>query len=251
MASSMCFWVRGAWLGKVGQHPNSLLRNLGGGRFRDVTFDVGLGDVHYPSSNAAWADFDLDGDVDLFVGNEAAPCQLFRNDGDAGFVDVAPNAGVTNDRFSKGSSWGDIDGDRKPDLYVSNLEGMNRLYRNNGNGTFTDIAEEVNVQLPLKSFPAWFWDVNNDGNLDLYVASYDVGIDHIAADYAGLPRTDELDRLYLGDGQGDFRDVAGDYGLTRTTQPMGCNFGDLDNDGFLDFYLGNGLFPRSKASCRI
>lgn len=238
--------VRGAWLGSQGRHPNSLLRNLGGGKFRDVTFELGLGEVHYPSSTAAWADFDLDGDLDLFVGNEGTPCELFRNDRSDGFVDIAPSAGVTNDRHTKGATWGDCDGDNRPDLYVSNIAGENRLYRNNGNGTFTDVAEEMNVTLPFNSFPTWFWDVNNDGHLDLYVASYDAGTEHIVADYAGLPRTDEPDKLYLNDGRGGFRDVASEYGLTRTTQPMGANFGDLDNDGFLDFYLGTG-YPELAA----
>jgi hypothetical protein len=240
------YLVRGAWLGLNGRHPNSLLRNVDGGSFRDVTFELGLGEVHYPTSTAAWSDFDLDGDVDLFVGNEDSPCQLFRNDGAAGFTDIASIAGVTNDRFTKGSSWGDFDGDRRPDLYLSNLGEMNRLYHNNGDGTFTDLAPELNIQLPLKSFPTWFWDVNNDGHLDLYVASYDMGLEHVAAEYCGLPRTDESDRLYLNDGHGGFRDVSSEYGLTQTTQPMGCNFGDLDNDGFLDFYLGTG-YPELDA----
>lgn len=240
------FLVRGAWLGKAGRYPNSLLWNSGGGAFRDVTFQLGLGDVHYPSSTAAWADFDLDGDLDLFVGNEYAPCQLFRNDLADGFTDIAPTAGVTNGECTKGSSWGDYNGDRRPDLYVSNLEGPNRLYHNNGDGTFTDVAAQLGVDEPFHSFPAWFWDVNNDGHLDLYVASYDVGVEHVAADSLGLPASTEPDRLYLNDRKGGFEEVSRQYGLTRTTQPMGCNFGDLDNDGFPDFYLGTG-YPGFEA----
>jgi hypothetical protein len=234
------FLVRGAWLGAQGRHPNSLLRNLGGGTFRDVTFELGLGEAHFPSSCAAWADFDNDGDLDLFVGNEGFPCQLFRNDGAEGFVDVAEMAGVTNDRHTKGATWGDFNGNGLPDLYVSNLKGENRLYRNNGDGTFTDVAPELNVHLPFHSFPTWFWDVNNDGELDLFVGSYNAGTEHLAAEYTGRARLDETSKLYLNDGQGGFRDVSQEYGLNRTTQPMGCNFGDLDNDGFLDFYLGTG-----------
>ena len=113
--------LRGAWLGDAGHHPNSLLRNNGDGTFTDVTFDAGLAKVHYPTQTASWGDYDNDGDLDLYIGNERAPAQLFRNNGDATFTDVANQAGVTNDRFAKGVVWGDYDGDRYPDLYVSNL----------------------------------------------------------------------------------------------------------------------------------
>ena len=113
--------LRGGWWGKAGQHPKSLLRNNGDGTFTDVTFEAGLGEVNYPTQTANWADYDNDGDLDLFVGNEsweglAAPCQLFRNNGDGTFKDVAAQAGVTNDAFAKGVAWGDYNGDRLPDL---------------------------------------------------------------------------------------------------------------------------------------
>ena len=93
------FVLRGAWLEAAGQHPNSLLRNRGDGTFTDVTFDAGLGDVHYPTQTASWNDYDNDGDLDLYIGNESteafnAPCQLFRNNGDGTFSDVAAEAGV-------------------------------------------------------------------------------------------------------------------------------------------------------------
>ena len=171
--------LRGAWLGTSGKHPNSLLRNDGGGRFTDVTFEAGLADAGawYPTQTGAWADYDNDGDLDLYVGNEhaednPAPGQLFRNDGDGTFTDVARAAGVENLRFAKAVVWGDYDGDRDPDLYVSNLGADNRLYRNNGDGTFTDVAPELGVTAPKDSFPVWFWDYDNDGALDLYVSSY-------------------------------------------------------------------------------
>lgn len=123
---------------------------------------------------------------------------------------------------------------------MSNLNGNNRLYHNNGDGTFTDVAEKLGVTGPQASFPAWFWDFNNDGVLDIFVASYNIGVEHVAADYFGLPHTDEPDCLYMGIASGGFREVAAAYGLTRVTQPMGSSFGDLDNDGFPDFYLGTG-----------
>ena len=233
--------LRGAWLGRAGRHPNSLLRNDGSGRFSDVTFAAGLGEQHHPTQTGAWGDYDNDGDLDLYVGNEDAPSQLFRNGGDGTFEDVAPQAGVTNGAVAKGVVWGDYDADRLLDLYVSNFGASNRLYHNNGDGTFTDIAQDANVAFPYQSFPTWFWDFNNDGLLDLFVSSYERDVTDVAADYFGLPaeRT-EPDSLYQGDGQGGFRDVAMEMGLTRVTQPMGSNFGDLDNDGYPDFYLGTG-----------
>ena len=233
--------LRGAWLGRAGRHPNSLLRNDGSGRFSDVTFAAGLGEQHHPTQTGAWGDYDNDGDLDLYVGNEDAPSQLFRNGGDGTFEDVAPQAGVTNGAMAKGVVWGDYDADRLLDLYVSNFGASNRLYHNNGDGTFTDIAQDANVAFPYQSFPTWFWDFNNDGLLDLFVSSYERDVTDVAADYFGLPaeRT-EPDSLYQGDGQGGFRDVAMEMGLTRVTQPMGSNFGDLDNDGYPDFYLGTG-----------
>jgi hypothetical protein len=243
--------LRGAWLmGPPGQIPNSLLRNDGNGSFQDVTFDAGLGDVHYPTQTAAFADYDNDGDLDLYVGNEALrhvpfPSQLFQNQGDGTFVDVASAAGVENLRFTKGVSFGDYNGDRFVDLYVSNLDSPNRLYHNQGDGTFSDVAEELGVTLPHESFPCWFWDFNNDGALDLYVSSYFQSsklarLAPVVASYLDLPHDAEPCALYRGDGKGGFVEVSEECGLGRLAMPMGANFGDLDNDGYLDFYLGTG-----------
>ncbi len=236
------FVMRGAWLEDAGRsYPNSLLSNDGAGRFTDVTKAVGLAERHYPTQAAAWADYDNDGDIDLFVGNEHFPSQLFRNEGNGSFVDTAVEAGVTNDDFAKAAVWGDYDNDGFPDLYVSNFDGLNRLYRNNGDGTFEDVAFGLGVELPARSFPAWFWDFDNDGNLDLFVSGYEWDVRDVAADHLGLPamRT-ELDRIYRGSSAGRFEEVGKLAGLTRITQPMGANFGDIDNDGYLDFYLGTG-----------
>jgi hypothetical protein len=236
---------RGAWLAEAGQHPNSLIRNNGDGTFTDVTFEAGLGEVHYPTLTGAWADYDNDGDLDLFVGNETtnglkAPCQLFRNNGDETFTDVAQSAGVENFGHAKGTTWGDFNGDQFPDLYVSNYSSPNRLYKNNGDGTFTDVAEKLGVDRPISSFPTWFWDYDNDGVLDLFVSSYAGRIYHLAAHYLGKNTVYEQPRLYRGDGIGGFTNVAAKQGLNIPMLPMGSNFGDLDNDGYLDFYLGTG-----------
>ncbi len=252
--------LRGAWQAHAGDHPNSLLRNNGDGTFTDVTFDAGLGNVHYPTQTASWADYDNDGDLDLYVGNEAlpglpTPCQLFRNNGDGSFTDIALEAGVTNGRFTKAVVWGDYNGDRFPDLYVSNLRtsvgsrtsdgydsdrGSNRLYKNRGDGTFVDVASELGVSDPQTSLPAWFWDFDNDGVLDIFVSVYSATIGDVGAAYLGLPFETELAHLYRGDGKGAFENVAQQRNLRRPTSMMGANFGDIDNDGYLDFYLGTG-----------
>jgi hypothetical protein len=247
--------LRGGWQNTAGKIPNSLLRNNGEGRFIDVTFNAGLGDIHYPTQTATWADYDNDGDVDLYIGNEAlsateiAPCQLFRNNGDGTFTDVARQAGVLNLRFTKGVTSGDYDADGFPDLYVSNMGAANRLYRNNGDETFTDVAVPLQVTGPIKSFPVWFWDFNNDGILDIFVASneWDRGnLAAVVASWLGFAIKHELAYLYQGDGEGGFNDVAKEQHLTKLHMPMGVNFGDLDNDGFLDFYLGTG-YPDYEA----
>ncbi len=237
--------LRGAWLGNDGRHPNSLLRNNGSGVFTDVTIDAGLSSVDYPSQTASWADFDLDGDLDLYVGNEKFPCQLFQNDGNGKFTDIALGAGVTNTvgnsyPITKGVIWGDYDNDRFPDIYVSNYGRPNRLFRNQGDGSFQDVAPDLGVTGPTLGFPVWFWDYNNDGALDLFASSFHQGMKYVAADYFGIPHDTELDCLYENDGRGRFADRAAELGLCHVTQPMGSNFGDLDNDGYLDFYLGTG-----------
>ena len=121
------------------------------------------------------ADYDNDGDLDLFSCNESIPesledsaaiifpSQLYENDGKGVFTNVAVRAGVTNLRYCKGSTWGDYDNDGDQDLYLSNYAAENRLYRNNGDGTFTDVARELGVTEPDESFPTWFWDYDNDG----------------------------------------------------------------------------------------
>jgi FG-GAP-like repeat/ASPIC and UnbV len=259
--------LRGAWLGPAGRHPNSLLRNRGDGTFVDVTFAAGLGDRAYPTQTAAWGDYDLDGDLDLYVGAEGGedlgarligedgkdngpePGQLFRNEGNGTFTDVTAQAGVANLRFAKGVVWGDYDGDRYPDLYVSNLGSENRLYHNRHDGTFEDVAPQLGVTGPLNSFPAWFWDFDNDGDLDLYVAYFDGGPNSLAfvvASYLGLKANGAgAPCLYRNDG-GRFTEVAAPQGIDRMSLTMGANFGDVDGDGWLDFYLGTG-YPDYEA----
>ena len=254
--------MRGGWLMSNGQMRMSLLRNDGDGSFSDVTRESGLATPAFPSQSASWSDYDNDGDLDLFSCNESIPesledsaaiifpSQLYENDGKGVFTDVAVRAGVANLRYCKGSTWGDYDNDGDQDLYLSNYAAENRLYRNNGDGTFTDMAQELGVTDPDESFPTWFWDYDNDGWLDLFVAGYARDIDSVAADYLGLPNSGARPRLYrnLGasGGPGGFTDVAALVGLDDVNQSMGSNFGDFDNDGYPDMYLGTG-FPAFNA----
>jgi tetratricopeptide (TPR) repeat protein len=232
--------LRGAWLGEHGLHPNSLLQNLGNGRFQDVTFSAGLADRNYPTQTAVWDDFDLDGDLDLFVGNENYVTQLYENEGNGHFQDVAIQTRANLTGFVKGCTSGDFNGDGYPDIYVTRLQGPNSLLRNNGDFTFTDVARKTGVTGPHNAFATWFWDLNNDGHLDLYTGSYEWGIQHIAADFLGQPAQTEPDALYLGQPDGSLRFGTQQLQYPRVTQPMGANFGDIDNDGFLDVALGTG-----------
>ena len=259
--------LRGAWLGDAGTFPNSLLQNRGEGRFADVTFEAGLGSMH-PRNSAAWADFNLDGHLDLFVGNESQVrwqgkshrSELFLNHGDGTFSEVSHRVGIDLDEFVKGVAWGDVNNDGLPDLYASVLFGPNRLYLNRGGRSlgswrFEEVAHGAGVQSPVASFPVWFWDYDNDGWEDLLVLSYDVRnggalVDAVALEYLGAPPLIpvgnarvpvESSRLYHNQHNGTFADVTREAGLAdKVIFAMGSNFGDLDNDGFLDFYVGTG-----------
>ena len=262
------FVLRGAWLGEAGRFPNSLLRNRGDGTFDDVTFESGLGSAH-PTQTAAWADFNLDGYLDLFIGNESYAemnggpthrSELFLNNRNGTFTEVSAKVGINLSAFVKGVVWGDVNNDGLPDLYVSVLFGPNRLYMNRGGTSidtwrFEERASAAGVTLPINSFPTWFWDFDQDGWEDLLVLSYDVASstplhEAVAREYLGLPippRADgkrtsvEQSRLFRNKGDGTFEDVTQRVGLDKKViYAMGSNFGDLDNDGWLDFYVGTG-----------
>jgi len=231
------FVMRGGWEVPM---RNSLLRNNGDGTFTDVTKVAGLSSGAHATHSAAWADYDNDGWLDLFVGHERTPSQLFRNRGDGTFEDVSVRAGVSATAFTKGVSWGDYDGDGFPDLYVSNYSGENFLYHNKGDGTFEEVGAKLGVQKPWLSFPTWWFDYDNDGRLDLFVASYPASLDEFVKHYLGIAPQAETLTLYRNKGDGTFANVSRSVGLSRVVPAMGVNFGDLDNDGFLDMYLGTG-----------
>lgn len=248
--------LRGGWLGKDGRFPNSLLRNNGDHTFTDVTEAAGLLSFH-STQTAVWFDYDSDGWLDIFVGNESVagsnedPCELFRNNGDGTFTECAAANGVALVDWVKAVTSGDFNNDGRPDLYISSLVGPNRLLRNDGPARaggapgsgwrFTDVAAAAGVLEPLKSFPCWFFDYDNDGWLDLFVTGYSIrNAGDILADYLGARHQGERARLYHNNRDGTFSDVTVAAGLHRILHAMGSNFGDLDNDGWLDFYLGTG-----------
>jgi tetratricopeptide (TPR) repeat protein len=229
--------LRGAW-----EFPQrkSLLRNNCNGTFTDVTPAAGLADPASDTQSAVWADIDNDGYLDLFVANEDRASQLFRNRGDGTFEDISHKAGIDKVAFSKAVVAADYDNDGFVDFFVSNLNGNNFLYHNNRDGTFTEVAAQAGVQKPWQSFPAWFFDYDNDGLPDLFVGGYYVSVDENIRSYLGLTPNAETLKLYKNLGNGTFRDVTEDVGLNHVFMPMGSNFGDIDNDGWLDIYLGTG-----------
>lgn len=246
--------LRGAWLGDHGRYPNSLLRNLGNARFDDVTVAAGLLE-EAPCQSAAWADFDRDGLLDLFVSNETHksqdyPCRLYRNRGNGSFEEIGAAVGLNVARHVKGVTWGDFNNDGLPDLYLSCFGEDNLLFQNLGRTEagwkFQDITAAAGVAEPKGSFPTWSWDYDNDGWEDILVAPFSgftfdgnaLGI--VVADYLKQPTTGDRVHLYRNQGDGTFVNMAPALGLDRALLVMGANFGDLDNDGFLDCYFGTG-----------
>jgi hypothetical protein len=255
--------LRGGWFGTEGRFPLSLLRNKGDGTFADVTKATGLIKHLAPTQTAAWLDYDGDGRLDLFVGNETSsghaaeisfPCELFHANPDGTFTDVAAESGVAVVAFVKGVASGDFDNDGRPDLYLSTKSGDNLLLRNEGPSRgsstpgawrFRDAARDAGVAAPRNSFGTFFFDYDNDGWQDIFVAGYQLSSTgtmaaDTAADYLGLPTEAERGRLYRNRGDGTFEDLTLASGLYRVLPAMGLNFGDLDNDGWLDIYLGTG-----------
>ncbi|MBL9076741.1 MAG: CRTAC1 family protein [Planctomycetes bacterium] len=258
--------LRGGGFSARAEHPNSLLRQDRPGHFVDVTADAGI-EIAAPTRTAAFADWDLDGDLDLFLGYESEtvyldaetganareqyPSRMFRNDGTGRFEDVTAASGVRNPHYCAGAVFGDVDGDRYPDLFVSNFMGPNRLFVNQRDGTFRDAAKVHRISGTRESGPAGFVDYDNDGDLDLFVTAcrHLLQIQSIAAAHVHGAVSGPTQALYENDGKGAFLDVSEPRGLRRVLTASSLNFGDVDNDGSVDLYIGTGahdfaaLFP--------
>ena len=171
----------------------------------------------------AWADYDGDSDVDLFVGFNGAPNRLYRNDGGT-LVDVAAVVGTDDARGTRAGAWGDFDGDGDPDLVVGFAPGPQsvlRLYRNEA-GRFVDVTTVAGVARDSGAVRQLSWiDYDADGDLDLFVAF-----------------RDRANVLFRSDG-GTFTDVAADAGLADRRKAVGAVWFDYDEDGDLDLYLAN------------
>jgi hypothetical protein len=206
----------------VPAHYNYLFRNDNLSSFTHVASTMGMLDS-VSTLSVATADYDNDGDLDLFEGNQTGSPTgiLYRNDG-ATFTDVTTASGLVTTVYSWGADWGDFDNDGDLDLYLANSNGANQLFRNNGDGTFTEVASQYGVADASQSFSCGWVDVDNDGDLDLHVANA-----------ATAP-----DRLYRNDGN-TFTDVAASAGITDNLLSNSTTWGDVDSDGRLDLYMSN------------
>lgn len=253
------FVLRGAWLrDNYGLQPNSLLRNNGDGTFSDVTVASGLLSFH-PTQTATWNDFNNDGWLDVFIGNESwegnassgkHPAELFISNRDGTFTNVATKARVDVTGFVKGVTSGDYDNDGWKDIFATSLSGERFLLRNKGISGTTPLFEDLTKHAGIfpdtvsRTFPTWFWDYDNDGWLDLFAGdfTFDRPISsYSAAEALNIPTgVSGACKLYRNNHDGTFSDVSKEVGLTKKAFAMGANFGDINNDGFLDIYLGTG-----------
>ena len=209
------------YLAQANGQPNELYRNDGSDVFTDVTNGLPLGDAG-DTYGAAWGDYDKDGDIDLYIANYNSANKLLRNDGASGFTDATGGTPLGDAGFGVGVAWGDYDNDGDLDLYLSNgASTANKLFRNDGGGSFTDVTAPPLDDAGTGMGVAW-GDYDNDGDLDLYLAN-----------------SNGANKLIRNNGGGSFSDATsgplgdGGYGY-------GCAWGDYDNDGDLDLYLANG-----------
>lgn len=216
----------GAASGVVG-----FFENNGAGYFTDRSSTSGAPLVTKGAGVCA-ADYDRDGDLDIFISGWKQANVLLRNNGNFTFTDVALAAGVRDfGTASNGSCWGDYNLDGWVDLHVCNYLEPNRMFRNNGNGTFTDMAAALGLIQPWPvSLQSAFVDIDRDGDSDLYIAS----------DKGSICQSSPNQRnyLYLNNG-GTFTEIAVAANAVACADAMSISIGDIDHNRHLDFYITN------------
>ncbi len=249
------FVLRGAWMAKNGRKPNSLLRNNGDNTFTDVTKESGLYS-EYPTQTAVWSDFNNDGWLDLFIGNESNtnehPSQLYISNRDGTFSNKTDEAGVRLYGFVKGVNAGDINNDGWQDIIISSFNGRilleNTGIDSNNVPHFKDLSVSSGISKDnmLRTFTTWMWDYNNDGWEDILVTGYHYddfytgSAVQMAREALGKEKNSNPILLYKNNGNGTFTNESESARLSQPVFAMGGNFGDIDNDGFLDMYFGTG-----------
>ena len=244
--------------------PNLLYINQGDGTFKEMAHAYGL-DVNDASVMAAFCDYDRDGWLDVFIQtnllnfNEHPNGQknyLFHNNRDGTFTNVSERAGISGEAQGHSATWWDFDNDGWPDLYVTNdFSQPDKLYRNNRDGTFTNVIDHVVPHTPFSSMGSDLGDVNNDGLIDFFVP--DMAATTHEKDQRGMadsrsrtienaqnPRLApqyERNALYLNTGTGRCLEAAFLTGLAATDWTWSPRFEDLDNDGRLDLFVTNGM----------
>jgi len=222
---------------------DSLFRNNGNGTFTDVTKQAGVADPDgFYGLGVMTSDFDDDGLIDIFVANDSTPNFHYRNNGDGTFKEIGFTAGTAvNENGSEqgcmGVTAGDYDHDGKFDLFVTNFaDEHNTLYHNDGPNSFTDVsyaAKVASVSLPHVGWGTKFFDYDNDGWVDLFVANGHV--------YPQLPSYRQPRLLHRNNRDGTFTEASGEFGaiLTELRASRGVAFGDIDNDGDVDLIVSD------------
>ncbi len=223
-----------------------LFRNNGNGTFTDVSSRAGIANPAGKGLGVVFCDVDRDGDTDIYVANDLVRNFLYRNNGDGTFQDVAYAAGVGFDANGKpqagmGVDCGDVTGDGRPELFVTNFsEELNTLYENRGGGLFEDVSQQIGLSsgfLPL-GFGTKMYDIDNDGDLDIHVTNGHV-IDNVALYQPGVAY-EQKDLLYENVG-GRFKDITAGAGPALQSPRVGRSLAvaDFDNDGNLDAVISS------------
>lgn len=219
---------------------NVLYMNNGDGTFT-ANPNSGLSVPTGPAIAAAWADYDNDGYLDVYIchtandGAELSKNLLYKNNGDGTFSRILTGDIVNDNGWSLGASWADYDNDGLVDLYVANFDGPNCLHKNNGSGTFTRILNGSPVTDVAASYGAYWADVNNDRYPDLFVANA-----------FGTTMPPDLNCLYINNGDGTFTKITEGHIVNNDGISHGASWGDYNNDGWLDLFVSNHDFSDNK-----